>query len=696
MSSPEDTLHLLILMESRNEAEGIVSLLRNSGSATRVHFITSLEDFSEQLEAKSWDLLIAEEQANGLEVSTLQHQINRFNKDLPLILINREVDLIAMETALKRGACTMVPIGENNLLVLAIQREITHLRTRREKRSLEVRLRDAEKRAQALLESSRDAVAYAQDGMHLFANAAYLQMFGFASVDELEGMPLLDMVDSSGQNDFKQFFKKYLAASHQTAELNTIGVASDGKLFPMRMTLSPATYAEERCTQVVIQSSEKNTAVEAKLREISNLDILTGLHNKPYFMTQLEIAVDNAVLGGSRGAILYINIDGFGRIRANVGIAKSEMVLVEMAQALRKHQPEGSCLARISEDIFAITLHGKSVDQTLEFAESIRSHIANMLFDLGDRTITTTVSIGVALVNDSSSNPVDVLQQAHSACYKVREEEDHKNGNGVALFSGNQAASSKGSSASLEDAVTEALKLNSFKLSFQPLISLRGEEIEHYEARFKLPYHGDAMSAGGVINEPTISDTLKRKIDRWVILNTVKRLSEHQHKGHTTRVFLNLSGPSILDESLPNWISVAMRAARLPKGAVIIQITEDDCSRMLKQAQKFAQALSELQISMCLSRFGCSLEPMKNLQFVPAQYVKVDVSYTRELANNQKQLQDLLKSLHEQEKQTIVPMVESASTLANLWQMGVHFVQGDYVQSAQEAMNYNFEEEGSF
>jgi PAS domain-containing protein len=208
MASNQETLHLLIHTESQNDAEGIVSLLRNSGNATRAHQISSLEDFNEQLEQKSWDLLIAEEEVNGINYQALQDQIRRLNKDLPIILISREIDLIAMENALKRGVCTMVPMDETNLLVLALQRELRHLKNRRELRSLEVRLRDAEKRSQALLESSRDAVAYVHDGMHIFANPSYLGMFGYASVDELEGMPLMDMVDSSGQAEFKNFLKK--------------------------------------------------------------------------------------------------------------------------------------------------------------------------------------------------------------------------------------------------------------------------------------------------------------------------------------------------------------------------------------------------------------------------------------------------------------------------------------------------------
>ncbi|MDO6806238.1 diguanylate cyclase, partial [Wenyingzhuangia sp. 1_MG-2023] len=86
--------------------------------------------------------------------------------------------------------------------------------------------------------------------------------------------------------------------------------------------------------------------------------MMTGLYNKPYFIAQLEIAVDNAVLGGSNGAIIYMNIDGFGKIKSEVGISRADTVLSELSQSLKKTIGSDHSLARISEDIFATILTG--------------------------------------------------------------------------------------------------------------------------------------------------------------------------------------------------------------------------------------------------------------------------------------------------------------------------------------------------
>jgi len=61
--------------------------------------------------------------------------------------------------------------------------------------------------------------------------------------------------------------------------------------------------------------------------------------------------------------------------------------------------------------------------------------------------------------------------------------------------------------------------------------------------------------------------------------------------------------------------------------------------------------------------------------------------------SGQNALKELLKELHEEEKKTIIPLVESATSVASLWQLGVDFIQGYYVQPPQAAMAFNFSDD---
>ena len=77
-----------------------------------------------------------------------------------------------------------------------IVRELDRVRVRRQAHWLSTAYRESEQRARALMESSRDAIAYIHDGMHVLANDAYLTLFGYNAFEEVEGMPMIDMVQA--------------------------------------------------------------------------------------------------------------------------------------------------------------------------------------------------------------------------------------------------------------------------------------------------------------------------------------------------------------------------------------------------------------------------------------------------------------------------------------------------------------------
>ena len=693
-SSSRDSLHLLLLTHKQSDAEGLVSLLRNSGRATRAHMVSSLDDFRTQIQEKTWDLVLAEPKAQDIDPKEIFTQIKRLDKDLPVVMLAEDVDPMQLEFYLKLGACDVVPEDESNLLSMVIQRELNNLNSRRTLRTTQVKLRDAEKRCQALLESSKDAITYIHDGMHIYANQAYLELFGYDNVDDLEGMPVMDMVASSDQDNLKKSLKSFLMAGGNL-DLKYSGLKTDDTEFPITMSLSSATYADESCTQIVIRAKSDSSDLEAKLKDISSRDLLTGLYNKPYFMQSLESAVDRAVLKGHFGAAMYINIDRYGKVKSQVGINNADNILLAVADYLKSAIKPEDTLARVGEDVYAWIRPNITAEEALIAAETFRDGIEHLVIDANSQTITITASIGVALINDSCSEPSDILQRSHQAADAVRHDEGHEKGNGVHLYVAEEVAVDN-SEVSIEALVIEALKTSKFNLLFQPLINLKGDEQEHYETLLRLPQSGgEELSAGEFLNGSAISDDLKRKIDRWVILHATKMLSEHRQQNLNTRIFVNLSAASLMDKTLVSWIGVALNAAKLESDSVIFQFNEEDATKFLTQAQEFTANLKTNKYACSLSRFGCSLKPFQTLKHLTLDYVKVDGSFTHELNKPESlaTLKQVLADLHEQELRTIVPLVESASAVASLWQLGTHFIQGYYVQTPQAGMAYNFSDD---
>ncbi|HBB99218.1 MAG TPA: ferrous iron transporter C, partial [Pseudomonas sp.] len=245
MALQKKTIRLLILEDSQNEAERLVSLFRNAGQATRVHRLTSSDDLAEALK-QTWDLLINAPQSENLDPSEAISAIRRQAKDIPILQLTAGNDAEAITEALMLGAQDALPQGEDEWLLLVANRELANLEERRARRSAEVALREAEKRCQLLLDSSVDAIAYVHDGMHIYANRAYLELFGYEDVEDLEGMPMIDLISGTDQSRFKTFLKNY-QSMEGSAELACGGVRADGDTLKTRMHFSPAAYDGEPC-----------------------------------------------------------------------------------------------------------------------------------------------------------------------------------------------------------------------------------------------------------------------------------------------------------------------------------------------------------------------------------------------------------------------------------------------------------------
>lgn len=696
MSPSRDTLHLLLLTKTQNDAEQLISLLRNSGYATRAQSVSSHEQFEESLRSARWDVIVVDPELRDIKFTELLNQVHRLNLDIPVILIPDEVNGMLLESALIKGAAAVVSFEESNTLVLTIQKEVKHLRTRQDIRILQVRLREAEKRCRTLLESSRDPIAYIHDGMHVYANQAYLELFSYASAEELEGVTVLDMIAADSQNDFKNFLKNHKNTIPEGQSLDITSILGDGTQCAIQVSFSEATYSDEPCTQIQLTRKNNQEELKVELDELRSRDSTTSLYNKDYFLERMTRALDQAVLEKQFSTLMYITIDHFDDITREVGIQAADEVVKAVSNCLISHAEKYDITARIGDETFAWMMPGGEPCSARDLAAKLLSAVNQLMIDLEQRTIKPTVSIGITMITDNSPSPQDSLQQAHYAAEAVAAENPEQKGNGMHIYMPeDQSESSEVKEIEVE--LSNALRKNALKLAFQPLISLRGDEGEHYEVLLRMPRNGKSdLPAGDFINSIEVSDDLKRKIDRWVILHSTKLLAEHQRKGNDTRIFINLSCVSFRDPGLPAWVQVALKAAGLNHNSVIFQITEEDAVRHTAPAKRFSYQVRACGLSMAVNRFGCELQPLKLLDSVEFDYVKIDGSYTQELGNNAasgKALRSLLEGIHEKGKISIAPFVESATSVSGIWQYGVHFIQGHYVQAPQGEMSYDFSEE---
>lgn len=697
MNQVNSAIRLLILNDSRSEAERLMSMLRNAGRPARAKHIDDEEKLNKVLLDDVWDLMIGLDSTQNLKPINAIKLIRKLNKDVPVILQTDEDGNQARVEGLKVGAVDVIQMDEDQHLLLVIQRELSNREMRDRRRFAERRFREIERRNQQLLDSSRDAIAFVQDGMFLYVNDSFAELFEFPAKDDLECMPVIDVIKEVDHSKVKRFMKEFAIKGSEidSTSLEFTGLLANDteKLFKIEVRM--AAYDEETCIQFLVRDySTNNEELEAQLAQIKNQDIATGTYNKNYLIEQLENVVDKAINSLYNSALFHIGIeDFFGTVQTKLGATSADIVLGEIASKIHSLITKNDTLCRFNDDTFALLVPRIDATTAQTRADELCAKLRDHVVDIDGATLHFHFHIGIALINETTANSDIPINHAVKALDLVRQEAAS---NAEVLSSIFEPELPKEAKADLSKMVQRALDQGRFRILYQPLLSLRGSEKEHYEVFIRMrDDNGEEVSPADFIAAAAkIGATTK--IDRWVILESIKQLSEHRAQGHNTRLVINLCRESLLDKTLPPWLGVAFKAAGLPAEALIFQLNEADINDHLNVAKTFTEQVTKLGADCSISHFGCALNPFNALKSVAVSLVKLDGSFTQDLQKNTEStsaMNEVIGQLHEAEKLTLVPFVENSNILSKLWQSGVHFIQGYYVQGPNEKMDYDFDME---
>ncbi len=718
---------LIVIHDSPNDSEQMVNALRNAGQKVRSTYVDSAEGLSEALGSFACDLVLTRPSVEALTAKSVIEMVEETGVDLPVIVLVEGEERNQIVEYMKWGAVDVVSVDELAHLMFVLMREFANLQERRFRQLLELEVEEMQKRCQLLLGSSLEPVAYVMDGMHLYANEAYMEAFGFEDAEEVECVPLMDVIVAEEQAAFKAFLKEYMSSGTKTASFSCAGQGNKDEPFAVCLMFSSAEYDGESCTQVMIArdqavaapavepqapeekreelkaqiqeevhaeiQAEMNETLKEKIAEASAKDPLTGILNRERFKGMLAEKLIGSEKSGAISSLYYIVVDRFIELKKEHGLARVDDLLKQVVGVFNSVMNEKDLLARFADSDFCILCDQGDENRAIQYAERVREAFEAALFDFGELTVTVTVSVGITFVKPNIGAAYDIISRGMKAAVSLQQEAE---GNGVRIYRP-PAEIEEGCDDALrseEERVNlqKAIDNNLFRILFQPIISLRGEEFEFYEVLLRLiDQEGKEISPDQFLGQ-AVSANLSEKIDRWVILQSIKTVAARRAKGFDTHVLVNLTSQSIRDASLIPWLGVALKAAKLPKGVVTFQVNEKDACQYLKPLKEFVAKLHEFGCKFSVSRFGVEDAPLDLLKHADAAYVKLDGSLIRALAkgDNRDALTGLVAKIHESGRLTIAPFVENAGILSELWQFGVNYIQGYYLQPPMPDMSYDF------
>ncbi|MBL1276188.1 MAG: EAL domain-containing protein [Ectothiorhodospiraceae bacterium] len=678
----------LILEESANDAEALASALRNAGFAVRYKHIEDAEDLQEALESQKWDLLLAAQQVGDFAASQALSIIKNSGKDIPCIIFGSERSDTLVTELVNSGAADFVSEDAQEHLLLVIKREINNLKERRDHRRCKALYNESEKRNRTLLDSSRDPIAYIHEGMHIYTNQSYQDIFGYDDIEELESVPIMDLITPDEQQSFKDVLRSISNDEPPQEAIEYQAVRVDGDTFTATMGFSRASIDGESCTQVMIHRKSNNKALEKEIEQLRQQDLLTGLYNHQYFMEQVQVAVDNANKNEERSALIYIEPDNFKNIKDTLGIAESDIVLSDIATYILKLMPEDALTARYAGTIFAVLLTGPSHKHVVKLANTICVGMVEKIFDVEGKTVTTTCSVGVSTISETTPDAKKAIAQTEAAAHVAKE----NNGNHVHVFTMEDELATQEADKRIVTLLNLALKNNRFILQYQPIVSLHAEPGERYEVLLRLLDQDDTIIMPGDFMTAAEQANLMVEIDKWVIKGAAKALLEKRKIGKEIQFFIKLSSESLCEPSLLVWISKLLQAARLHGDSLVFEVSEQTVLENLKAAKIFSDGLKQLHSHLAIDHAGKESEDLSYIKNLHLRYLKVDGSHINNVSSEDSQ--DIIKRIAEVGREnnilTIAEHVQDPACLAILWQHGVNFIQGYYLQQPETNLDYDF------
>ncbi len=691
MQHGSDTaLRLMIVDDSVEDAEAIVSAMRNAGIAVRPLRPASAEELGTMLAAQVIDLVLAAQQSTGVPLDDVLQLVKSSGKDLPVIALADHVDEASLSQAFASGVRAIALRNKPQQLLGTVRTEWADLEARRSLRRLEAQVRETERRCDALIESSREPIAYVHEGMHIRANTAYLEMFGYESFDDIEGMSLLDLVAPQHVEGFKQVLKSLSKGDAPPPRYELEARDIEGNAFPAVMEFTPALYEGEPCLQVVFRRQDADPELAREVEELRQRDQVTGLLNRPTFLRALEDAVASAAQNQSQHGLLLLEPDHYQRLLQEIGLDSADDILAALAERLGSVLDINAIAARFGEHSLAVLVQADHI-ATMALAERIREAFASHVFQIGSRSSAITASIGGVQIGEKIASVTQVLAKAnHGVQSSIA-----VGGNRLEVF--DPSAVDRAEEERIQAWVLrlrEALDHDRFLLYYQPVISLKGEPGAMYETYIRLDSGAGEMVPPLSFLQIAEEHGLLGEIDHWVVGHAIDVIGQRTRAGQHTTLLVKITTASLADDSLARYVGEQLVAHGVDGEHLVLQLPEAKVFTNLRAAQEFAAAVGKHKCRVGLEQFGVGLDSFQLLSHFDPAFIKLDRSFMEDLAKNptnQQRIRDVATKTHGLGIRSIAEFVQDAASMSILFSSGIDYVEGHFLAPAGPEMNYDFE-----
>lgn len=378
-----------------------------------------------------------------------------------------------------------------------------------------------------------------------------------------------------------------------------------------------------RCLGTMIDTTDRIEAQQIA-EHLAYHDALTGLPNRLLFADRIAQAIALAQRAQQHFYVLFIDLDHFKNINDSLGHPQGDVLLVEVANRLRRVTRTSDTIARSGGDEFIILL---TSIKDVSHLESILLKIRNAFstpFQLSDGGHIVTASIGYAVYPADGSSADDLLKHADTAMYDAK-----RAGRNAIRHYAAESTETQIRRMQLEVDLAPALEHPQFRLFYQPIVDARSLNILGLEAliRWQHPTLG-LLEPDQFIHLAEHSDYILA-LGRWAI-NTA--CAELKHLSDELRVPLrlsvNVSPRQIVNrEDFLKTVQAALHDNGVAASSLELELTENTLLREFEAAINVVARIRDLGVGIAIDDFGTGYNSFAYLKHFPATSLKIDRSF---------------------------------------------------------------------
>ncbi|MGV6816475.1 MAG: EAL domain-containing protein [Thiotrichales bacterium] len=681
-----DSLRVVVADNNPNHAHNLINGIKSLGYVVRSEIVDSKDALQQELNKAPVDFILHHMEYEGLPLDQVYRAI-RNQDQRPVLIALADSDQIKPAEVMKSGAADLVRYDDIEHLQQVIKRSLKTHNDGKTLAHIKSNFADLEKLYATLMEAYEAPVAYLHEGIHVHANSAYFDLFQLTGDDDIEGVPLMDLLPVSEQPQFKAFLQQYKRGEGELLD-SGLHIEINGEDYALEM--ADVYYESEPCQQLLFRKVSNHGDTSQLTEQLSYLaiyDIASGLYTRNHLFAQLERAISRASQDGEKSTLIMLSLDNYNALASGLGMAEADMLYAEIGTELKAQLDLDDILCRYDAQTFCLltNAHGKAENQHLirQLIDSINDH----LFEVNGKSVPCQLSAGMVIIDENATSEFQIISSALEALRKA-------NLKGIDFDSELNAQEIKPQKI-LDHEWTEQLRLSlkegSFRLFYQPVASLTEEPGRYFSVSIRI-----AKSGGGYIYPGEFLPSAERTgyakgIDRWVIMNALRKLAENTNESSHPVLFIKLTQGTLYYEEDISWIRKKIEETAVDGNQLVFEFSTTLLMNHLQQTQALIEDLSPLGCHFSVDDFGDALNPFQLLKHVKVDYLKLHSSLMDELSRSdetQQLVHHLIERAHQQEQKVIAPEISDGNQLFLLNNLGADLAQGDFLHQAGESLDY--------